>query len=119
MKMVLLGLIMALSCSATLAISDMNLRFPPKTRRLIKSLRSNSLKVDGRGHQHQPVLKAHAFKLSDVRLIPDADNHFAAAQALNTKFLKYLEPDRLLWTFRNISSLPQVLCMIAMYDIFR
>ena len=111
----LLGLVMALSCSATLAISDINLRGPPETRTLVKEFGGKSLKVlDGGGHQQQPVLQAHAFKLSDVRLLPDADNHFAAAQALNTNFLKYLEPDRLLWTFRNISALPQVLYIMTL-----
>ena len=54
-----------------------------------------------------PVLQARAFNLSDVRLIADADNHFQQAQELNTQFLKYLEADRLLYTFRTIAELPQ------------
>eukprot|EP01047_Picozoa_sp_COSAG01_P097540 COSAG01_NODE_27852_length_675_cov_1.126736_2_plen_111_part_01 len=36
------------------------------------------------------LLRAHAFNLSAVRLVPDPANHFAAAQALNTQFLMYL-----------------------------
>ena len=45
---------------------------------------------------------------ADVRLIADDDNHFQQAQELNTDFLKYLEADRLLYTFRTIAKLPQV-----------
>eukprot|EP01052_Picozoa_sp_SAG31_P043516 SAG31_NODE_7275_length_1736_cov_4.816127_2_plen_205_part_00 len=55
----------------------------------------------------RPVLQARSFNLSDVRLIADADNHFAQAQELNTQFLKYLQADRLLYTFRTIAQLPQ------------
>ena len=55
----------------------------------------------------RPVLAAKAFNLSDVRLITDEDNHFQQAQDLNTRFLKYLEADRLLYTFRTIAQLPQ------------
>ena len=44
---------------------------------------------------------------SDVRLIADEENHFQQAQELNTQFLKYLEADRLLYTFRTIARLPQ------------
>eukprot|EP01043_Picozoa_sp_COSAG02_P047521 COSAG02_NODE_4564_length_5212_cov_1.952297_5_plen_383_part_00 len=54
-----------------------------------------------------PVLKAKAFNLTDVRLIVDEENHFAQTQELNTQFLKYLEADRLLYTFRTIAELPQ------------
>lgn len=54
-----------------------------------------------------PTMRAKAFNLSDVRLIADADNHFQQAQELNTEFLKYLEADRLLYTFRTIAQLPQ------------
>ena len=53
------------------------------------------------------TMRAHGFNLSDVSLIPDADNHFAQAQDLNTRFLKYLDADRLLYTFRTINGLPQ------------
>jgi hypothetical protein len=55
----------------------------------------------------EPVLQAQVFNLTDVRLIPDPDNFFQQAQDLNTQFLKYLEADRLLFTFRTIANLPQ------------
>ena len=45
--------------------------------------------------------------VTDVRLIPDAENHFAQAQDLNTRYLNYLDPNRLLYTFRTIAGLPQ------------
>jgi DUF1680 family protein len=54
-----------------------------------------------------PQLQVKAFNLTDVRLIADASNHFQKAQELNTEFLKYLEADRLLYTFRTIAQLPQ------------
>ena len=60
--------------------------------------------VPGGGKQ---ALKAQTFSLSDVRLIPDAENFFAQAQDLNTQYLKYLDADRLLYTFRTINGLPQ------------
>lgn len=63
--------------------------------------------LGGSAQEGVPVLKAKAFNLSDVRLIADEDNHFAQAQELNTQFLRYLEADRLLYTFRTIAELPQ------------
>ena len=62
---------------------------------------------------------AQAFNLTDVRLIADADNHFQQAQELNTEFLKYLEADRLLYTFRTIAQLPQKPGCVTSHVIFR
>ena len=50
-------------------------------------------------------LQAHAFNLSAVRLVADAGNQFASAQALNTQFLRYLDPDRLLHAWRMVAQL--------------
>ena len=50
-------------------------------------------------------LRAHAFNLSAVRLVADASNQFAAAQALNTEFLEYLDPDRFLVAWRMVAQL--------------
>ena len=62
---------------------------------------------DGAAAAAPITMRAHGFNLSDVRLIPDAENHFAQAQDLNTRFLEYLDADRLLFTFRTINGLPQ------------
>ena len=50
-------------------------------------------------------LRARAFNLSAVRLVADAGNQFAAAQALNTEFLEYLDPDRFLVAWRMVAQL--------------
>ena len=50
-------------------------------------------------------LQAHAFNLSAVRLVADVGNHFASAQSLNTQFLQYLDPDRLLYAWRMVAQL--------------
>ena len=50
-------------------------------------------------------LHARAFNLSTVRLLADSENQFAAAQALNTRFLKYLDPDRMMYPWRMVAGL--------------
>ena len=50
-------------------------------------------------------LEAHAFNLSAVRLVADAGNHFQQAQALNTEFLQYLDPNRFLVAWRMVAGL--------------
>ena len=50
-------------------------------------------------------LRAQAFHLSAVRLVDDAGNQFASAQALNNAFLRYLDPDRFLYAWRMVAQL--------------
>ena len=52
-----------------------------------------------------PLLSLQPFELDAVRLADSS--HFGRAQRTNTAFLRLLEPDRLLYFFRQVARLPQ------------